>query len=211
MDKLSFILTTWLPSSTNLYTDRNTEEKVKGVIYFSSTTGTRVRDCGVHSQPGLFQYSHTSSSSIAPCGWARTVDAAGWLAHMNTERGLERVRFSVARLIVLWDDFSEDFEALCWSPDTAGLKNLPANTRDCIRSLGQEEPLQEEMATHSNNFACKILWTEEPGGLQSMTLKRVVHDWASTCCLLSSQCGMRQHLEQRMADVGRDLFKSFWA
>ena len=123
-------MSTWLPSSTNLYTDRNTEEQVKGVIYFSSTTGTRVRDHGVHRQAGLFQYSPTSSSSLAPCGRARTVDAAGWLAHMNTERGLERVRSSVSRLRVLWDDFSEGFEALCWSSGAAMVKNLPANAWD---------------------------------------------------------------------------------
>ena len=37
-----------------------------------------------------------------------------------------------------------------------------------VRSLGQEDPLEKEMATHSNILAWKILWTEEPGGLQSV-------------------------------------------
>ena len=37
-----------------------------------------------------------------------------------------------------------------------------------VQSLGQEDPLEEEMATHSSILAWKILWTEEPGGLQSM-------------------------------------------
>ena len=37
-----------------------------------------------------------------------------------------------------------------------------------VRFLGQEEPLEKEMATHSSILACRILWTEEPGGLQSM-------------------------------------------
>ena len=40
-----------------------------------------------------------------------------------------------------------------------------------IRSLGQEDPLEEEMATHSSILAWKIPWTEEPGGLQSMGLQ----------------------------------------
>ena len=42
-----------------------------------------------------------------------------------------------------------------------------------VQSLGQEDPLKEEMATHSSILAWEILWTEEPGGLQSMGLKRV--------------------------------------
>ena len=41
-----------------------------------------------------------------------------------------------------------------------------------IRSLGQEDPLEEEMATHSNILARKIPWTEEPSGLQSMSGKQ---------------------------------------
>ena len=45
-----------------------------------------------------------------------------------------------------------------------------------IRSLGQKDPLEQEMATHSNIFAWKIPWTEEPGGLQSTGLQRVRHD-----------------------------------
>ena len=43
-------------------------------------------------------------------------------------------------------------------------------------SLGQEDSLEEEMATHSNILAWKIPWTEEPGGLQSIVLQRVGHD-----------------------------------
>ena len=45
-------------------------------------------------------------------------------------------------------------------------------------SLGQEDPLEEEMATHSSIIAWKIPWTEEPSGLQSLGLQRVRHDWA---------------------------------
>ena len=47
-----------------------------------------------------------------------------------------------------------------------------------VRSLGREDPLEEEMATHSSILAGKIPWTEEPDGLQSMGFKRVGHDWA---------------------------------
>ena len=45
-----------------------------------------------------------------------------------------------------------------------------------VQSLPQEDPLEKEMATHSSILAWKILWTEEPGGLQSMGLQRVKHD-----------------------------------
>ena len=46
-----------------------------------------------------------------------------------------------------------------------------------IRSLSQEDSLEEEMATHSSILAWKIPWTEEPGGLQFMAEQRVGHDW----------------------------------
>ena len=45
-----------------------------------------------------------------------------------------------------------------------------------VRSLGGEDPLEKEMATHSSILAWEIPWTEEPGGLQSMGLQRVRHD-----------------------------------
>jgi len=43
-----------------------------------------------------------------------------------------------------------------------------------VRSLGQEDPLEEEVATHSSILAWRISWTEEPGGLQSMGWQRVI-------------------------------------
>ena len=45
-----------------------------------------------------------------------------------------------------------------------------------VRSLGQEDPLEKEMATHCSILAWRIPWTEEPGGLQSMWSQRVGHD-----------------------------------
>ena len=45
-----------------------------------------------------------------------------------------------------------------------------------VRALSWEDPLEEEMATHSSILAWKIPWTEEPGGLESMGLERVKHD-----------------------------------
>ena len=48
------------------------------------------------------------------------------------------------------------------------VKNLPAMQETQVRSLGWEDPLEKEMATHSNILAWGISWTEEPGGLQSI-------------------------------------------
>ena len=56
------------------------------------------------------------------------------------------------------------------------VKNLPAMQETWIRYLGQEDPLEKEMATHSSTFAWKIPWMEEPGRLQSMGSQRVGHD-----------------------------------
>ena len=57
-------------------------------------------------------------------------------------------------------------------------KESPAYAGDVgsIRSLGWQDSLEEEMATHSNILALKIPWTEEPGGLQSMGSQKVRHD-----------------------------------
>ena len=56
------------------------------------------------------------------------------------------------------------------------LKNPPAMWETQVQSLGREDPLEEEMATHSSILAWKIPQTEEPGGLKSTGLKRVGHD-----------------------------------
>ena len=60
-----------------------------------------------------------------------------------------------------------------------------------IQFLGQEDSLEEEMATHSCIFAWEIQWTEEPDGLQSKGLQRVGHDWA---CMHAQQLHRIYHL-----------------
>ena len=56
------------------------------------------------------------------------------------------------------------------------VKNLPAMQETQVRTLGQKDPLEKEMATHSSILAWEIPWTEEPEGLQSMGSQRVGHD-----------------------------------
>ena len=53
------------------------------------------------------------------------------------------------------------------------------DVRDWVQSLDREDPLEEDRTTHSSVLAWRIPWTEEPGGLQSMGLQRVRHDWGN--------------------------------
>ena len=64
-----------------------------------------------------------------------------------------------------------------------GLKCLPPMWETCVWSLGWEDPLEKEMATHSSILAWRIPWLEEPDRLQSMGSQRVGHDWATSLSL----------------------------
>ena len=66
---------------------------------------------------------------------------------------------------------------MLWASLVAQLvKNLPAKQKTWVRSLGWDDPLEKEMATHSSILAWEIPWTEEPGGLQSLASQRVGHN-----------------------------------
>ena len=74
----------------------------------------------------------------------------------------------------------EERYVIYWASLVAQMvKHLPAMRETWVRSLGWEDTLEKEMATHSSPLAWKIPWTEEPGRLQSMGLQRVGHDWAT--------------------------------
>ena len=64
----------------------------------------------------------------------------------------------------------------CGFPGGLDSKASARNAGDPVRFLGQEDPLEKEMATHSSTLAWKIPWTEEPERLQSVGLQRVGHD-----------------------------------
>ena len=61
-------------------------------------------------------------------------------------------------------------------PSGSVVKNPPAKQETQVKALGQEDPLEEEMATHSSIPVRKIPWTEEPGKLQSIGLQRLGHN-----------------------------------
>ena len=61
-------------------------------------------------------------------------------------------------------------------PGGSEVKHLPTRQETWVQSLGREDPLEKEMATHSSTLAWKIPWMEKPDMLQSMELQRVGHD-----------------------------------
>ena len=70
-----------------------------------------------------------------------------------------------------------EFSRVIWASLVAQMvKNLPAMQETQVQSLGQENPLEKGMATHSSILAWRIPWTEKPGGLQSMGSQRVRQD-----------------------------------
>ena len=66
------------------------------------------------------------------------------------------------------------------------VKNLPPKQETQVQTLGLEDPLEEEMATHSSILVWKIPWTEEPGGLQSMGSQRVTETLSTDMVISSS-------------------------
>ena len=67
------------------------------------------------------------------------------------------------------------------------IKHLPTMPETWVQSLGQEDLLEKEMATHSSILAWKIPWTEEPGRLQSMGLQKVGDDCVTSLSLSLTQ------------------------
>ena len=92
---------------------------------------------------------------------------------------------------------SSIFELLWWAET---VKNLPAMWETWVRSLGWEDPLKEGMATQSSILAWKISWTEEPGGLQSMGLQKVRHDWVTK----------HSTAQEDIWTLGRSDFRARW-
>ena len=78
----------------------------------------------------------------------------------------------------------------------------------CVRSLGWEDPLEEDLATHSSILTWRSQWTEEPGRLQSTGLKRVGHDWSNLACMHT--CGGRGVRGGVTSSQSLQLFLPLW-
>ena len=101
-----------------------------------------------------------------------------WLSH--PQGMMERYTSSPGRKI--WPHGGGSTHKLALVAQT--VKHLPAMQETWVQSLGWEDALEKEMATHSSILAWKISWREEPSGLQSMELQRVGHDWVTNTALL---------------------------
>ena len=77
------------------------------------------------------------------------------------------------------------------------VKNLPVMQETQVRSLGQEDPLEKDIATHSSILAGRILWIEEPGGLSSMRSERVSTTERLTLLHLCSDAGRDRGQEEK--------------
>ena len=91
-----------------------------------------------------------------------------------------------------WKDSLDELNyASYWASQVAQWKKICLPVQEMqeawVRSLEQEDPLEEEIATHSSIHAWRISWTEEAGGLQSMGSQRVGHDWALARCIVLPQ------------------------
>ena len=100
------------------------------------------------------------------------------------------------------------------SPVAQMVNCLPAMWETWVWSLGREDPLEKEMATHSSTLAWKIAWTEGPGRLQSMGSQRVRQDWANSLHFI--MLSVNEHLEgsghfYKGSDLGWDLRRHFLA
>ena len=120
-------------------------------------------------------------SLLAVCSWAKVYLLWAWEKLESSEPG-QPLRF--------YDTMHIAFN-LCWfircyraSLVAQMVKHLPAVRETQVWSLGEEDPLKKEMATHSSILAWKIPWTEEPGRLPSMGSQRVRHDWATSLTMV---------------------------
>ena len=106
--------------------------------------------------PGLLRI---SKRLLLPCS---LVTLNSWLPRINLGWGFPSLHKVLLCLLVVQT-----------------VNNLPAMRETQVWSLGQEDPLEKGMATHSSVLVWRISWTEEPGGLQSMGSQRVGQGWAA--------------------------------
>ena len=105
------------------------------------------------------------------------VQIQGW----ETSGSLAKINYSLVQL-------KEYIFSACYATSWASLvaqrlKRLPPMQETQVWSLGQEDPLEKEMVTHSSTLAWRIPWTEEPSRLQSMGSQRVGHNWVASLSL----------------------------
>ena len=88
------------------------------------------------------------------------------------------------------------------------VRNLPAAQETWVQSLGQWDPLEKGVATHSRILAWRVAWTEEPRRLPSMGSQRVGHDWETNttmhiCMCITNAFHFSPHLRSRPLELER--------
>ena len=127
----------------------------------------------------------SSSCSLLQFSWPSWVSDYGFSATTSSPQT------SLLPSAIQWDCGSSTASSSFWLHGWVLCFVCPLLQR--IISLGQEDPMEKEMATHFSALAWKIPWTEEPGiPLQSMGLQRVGHDWASSLSFQRIKSGIRK-------------------
>ena len=124
----------------------------------------RGKDTKMENDRGCFSAEWLGKISLIPSCWNREEECNG---------GEEWVIWLSGKAVFLINAFSGAFLV------SRTVKNLPTMLETLVQSVGQEDPLQKGMATHSSILAWRIPWTEEPGGLQSLRLQRIGHEWVT--------------------------------
>ena len=121
---------------------------------------------------------HSSKASILQCSALFMVQLSH--PYIITGKTIALARWTyVGKVMSLLFNMLSRLVLISYLMVALAVKNLPDNagdTRDAVPSLGQEDPLEEVMATHSSVLAGRIPQTEEPGGLQSIRSQRLGHD-----------------------------------
>ena len=112
--------------------------------------------------------------------WRRLLRAP-WTARRSNQLRSSNFKYSLEGLMLKLklQNFGHLMKTTCLLEKTL----MPGMWETRVWSLGWEDPLEEEMATHSSTLAWRIPWREEPGRLQSMGSQRVGHDWATSLSL----------------------------
>ena len=132
----------------------------------------------------LKQHLTSECLTFPACGWLvqNSPMSASSLFLIQSNWNIQNIRTSVFifEFILYIFLFGGRFTYTWGFPVAQVVKRLSAMWDTRVWSLGWEDPLEKEMATHSSILAWKIPWIEEPGGLQSIGLQRVGHDWGTS-------------------------------